>query len=27
MKVNPLGDRVLIKVQESDSKTAGGIIK
>jgi len=26
MKVNPLGDRVLIKVQESDSKTAGGII-
>ncbi|GAB1433016.1 co-chaperone GroES [Spirochaetota bacterium] len=26
MKVNPLGDRVLIKVQEGDSKTAGGII-
>ncbi|MBN2874848.1 MAG: co-chaperone GroES [Spirochaetales bacterium] len=26
MKVNPLGDRVLIKVQESDTKTAGGII-
>jgi chaperonin GroES len=26
MKVNPLGDRVLIKVQESDSKSAGGII-
>jgi len=26
MKVNPLGDRALIKVQEGDSKTAGGII-
>lgn len=26
MKVNPLGDRVLIKVQEGDSKSAGGII-
>ncbi|MBU0927184.1 MAG: co-chaperone GroES [Spirochaetes bacterium] len=26
MKVSPLGDRVLIKVQESDTKTAGGII-
>lgn len=26
MKVNPLGDRVLIKVQEGDTKTAGGII-
>lgn len=26
MKVSPLGDRVLIKVQEGDSKTAGGII-
>ena len=26
MKVSPLGDRVLIKVQEGDSKSAGGII-
>ncbi|MDA8424678.1 MAG: co-chaperone GroES [Treponema sp.] len=26
MKVRPLIDRVLIKVQESESKTAGGII-
>jgi len=26
MKVNPLGDRVLIKVQEGDTKTASGII-
>jgi chaperonin GroES len=26
MKVKPLGDRVLIKVQESENKTAGGII-
>ena len=26
MKVKPLGDRVLIKVQESESKTASGII-
>jgi chaperonin GroES len=26
MKVSPLGDRVLIKIQESDTKTAGGII-
>jgi len=26
MKVSPLGDRVLIKVQESDTKSAGGII-
>ncbi|HUW41765.1 MAG TPA: co-chaperone GroES [Rectinemataceae bacterium] len=26
MKVKPLIDRVLIKVQESESKTAGGII-
>ncbi len=26
MKVKPLGDRVLIKVQESEAKTAGGII-
>jgi len=26
MKVNPLGDRVLIKVTEGDTKTAGGII-
>ena len=26
MKVKPLGDRVLIKIQESESKTAGGII-
>jgi chaperonin GroES len=26
MKVKPLVDRVLIKVQESESKTAGGII-
>ncbi|HAP42611.1 MAG: co-chaperone GroES [Spirochaetes bacterium GWD1_61_31] len=25
MKVNPLGDRVLIKVQEGETKTAGGI--
>ncbi|MGO8695622.1 MAG: co-chaperone GroES [Rectinemataceae bacterium] len=26
MKVKPLVDRVLIKIQESESKTAGGII-
>ena len=26
MKVKPCGDRVLVKVQESESKTAGGII-
>lgn len=26
MKVNPLGDRVLIKVLEGDTKTASGII-
>ncbi|TFG84728.1 MAG: co-chaperone GroES [Spirochaetales bacterium] len=26
MKVHPLGDRVLIKVQEGDTKTASGII-
>jgi len=26
MKVSPLGDRVLIKVQEGDTKSAGGII-
>lgn len=26
MKVKPLGDRVLVKIQESESKTAGGII-
>jgi chaperonin GroES len=26
MKVKPLGERVLIKVQEGESKTAGGII-
>ena len=26
MKVQPLGDRVLIKVQESETKSAGGII-
>jgi len=26
MKVKPLGDRVLIKVQESEGKTASGII-
>jgi len=26
MKVTPLVDRVLIKVQESETKTAGGII-
>lgn len=26
MKVSPLGDRVLIKIQEGDSKSAGGII-
>ncbi|HPB67145.1 MAG TPA: co-chaperone GroES, partial [Spirochaetales bacterium] len=26
MKVNPLGDRVLIKVQEGDTKIASGII-
>jgi chaperonin GroES len=25
MKVKPLGDRVLIKVQQSEQKTAGGI--
>ncbi|MBL8966004.1 MAG: co-chaperone GroES [Spirochaetaceae bacterium] len=26
MKVKPLSDRVLIKIQESETKTAGGII-
>ncbi len=26
MNVKPLGDRVLIKIKESESKTAGGII-
>ncbi len=26
MKVNPLADRVLIKVTEGDTKTAGGLI-
>jgi chaperonin GroES len=26
MKVKPLGDRILIKIQESENKTAGGII-
>lgn len=26
MKVKPLGDRVLIKIKESETKTAGGII-
>ena len=26
MKVKPLGDRILIKVQEGENKTAGGII-
>jgi chaperonin GroES len=26
MKVKPLGDRILIKVQEGESKTASGII-
>jgi len=26
MKVNPIGDRVLIKVTEGDTKTAGGLI-
>ncbi|HON88845.1 MAG TPA: co-chaperone GroES [Spirochaetia bacterium] len=26
MKVNPLGDRILIKIIESESKTAGGIL-
>jgi len=26
MKVQPLGDRVLIKIQEGEAKTAGGII-
>lgn len=26
MNVKPLGDRVLIKVKESETKTAGGII-
>ncbi|MGA2546114.1 MAG: co-chaperone GroES [Rectinemataceae bacterium] len=26
MKVKPLGDRVLIKIQESEGKTASGII-
>jgi chaperonin GroES len=25
MKIKPLGDRVLIKVQQSEQKTAGGI--
>jgi len=26
MKVKPLGDRILIKIQEGENKTAGGII-
>ncbi len=26
MKVKPLSDRVLVKIQESESKSAGGII-
>ena len=26
MKVKPCGDRVLVKIQESEAKTAGGII-
>jgi chaperonin GroES len=26
MNVKPLGDRVLVKIKESESKTAGGII-
>jgi chaperonin GroES len=26
MKVKPLSDRVLVKIKESESKTAGGII-
>jgi len=26
MKVKPLGDRVLVKIKESETKTAGGII-
>jgi chaperonin GroES len=26
MKVKPLSDRVLVKIQESETKTAGGII-
>jgi chaperonin GroES len=26
MKVKPLGDRVLVKIQEGESKSAGGII-
>jgi chaperonin GroES len=26
MKVKPCGDRVLVKIQESETKTAGGII-
>jgi Co-chaperonin GroES (HSP10) len=26
MKVKPLGDRILIKIQESETKSAGGII-
>ncbi len=26
MKVKPIGDRVLVKIQESETKTAGGII-
>jgi chaperonin GroES len=26
MQVKPLGDRVLVKIQESETKTAGGII-
>jgi chaperonin GroES len=26
MKIRPIGDRVLIKLEEAESKTAGGII-
>jgi len=26
MKVKPIGDRVLVKIQEGETKTAGGII-
>ncbi|MCE1207907.1 MAG: co-chaperone GroES, partial [Spirochaetia bacterium] len=26
MNVKPLGDRILIKIKESETKTAGGII-
>lgn len=25
MKINPIGDRVLVKMQEGETKTAGGI--